>query len=221
MTLRNVALTPQDSDRFDDVIQSNRPRLEEFTSLLLSFNNKINLISRPSEEHVWERHIVHSLALACRSFPSSSDIVDWGTGGGLPAIPLAIVFPHVQITAIDRIEKKVRAIQSMKARLGLDNLKVVQCDAPEFNGTCSHSVSRATAPLRDLWLWHRRSATNNSGEVSEAWAPGLLCLKGGELSAETQELADHYPALQIDVYDLASLCSSPYFDQKRMIHVQG
>lgn len=194
---------------------SQRELLAEFTRMLLAFNARINLISREDEAHVYEHHIVHSLFLTYRCFPSGATIVDWGTGGGLPAIPLAIAFPDVRVLAVDSVHKKVRAVRTMARRLGLRNLEAVQSRAEAFEAVAAYSVSRAAAPLGDLWAWHRQLAPPESpaAEVS-CWPPGLICLKGGHLK---EEIGETGPGITIRRIDLSELSDDPHFREKAIL----
>lgn len=130
--------------------------LETYQDLLSAWNAKVNLVSRKlSREDLWQ-HIVHCLAFTARPFPPGARIVDWGTGGGLPAIPLAIALPEVYVVGVDATLKKVNAVNDMVARLGLTNAAAIHVRAEEFQGNADYSVSRATAPLTTLWSWHAR-----------------------------------------------------------------
>src|SRR5690606_41790758 len=130
---------------------SARPTLFPYTALFRS------------EERLFERHILHSLSLTFRKFPAGSTVVDWGTGGGLPAVPLAIVFSDVRIHAVDSVRKKVQAVRTMARRLGLENLDTWHGRAEAYPGDADFSVSRATASLSVLWSWHARVAVGRAG----------------------------------------------------------
>lgn len=186
--------------------------LRDFAELLLSFNRRINLVSREDEAALFDRHILHSLCLTYRSFPADAVVVDWGTGGGLPAIPLAIALPEVHVVAVDAVGKKVQAVQAIARRLGLRNLGVRQGRAEAFEGTFDYSVSRATAPLTDLWQWHERAA-RQVVVVSDdrLWRPGLVCLKGGELAVEKAEMPQ---SVRMEEVEIPSLLTDPYFTEK-------
>lgn len=199
-------------ERLDDRRQR---LLKEFEALLVEFNRHINLISREDEEHVWLHHVVHCLFLTYRRFPSGATVVDWGTGGGLPAIPLAIAFPGVQFVAVDAIHKKVHAVRAIVRRLGLDNVEVHQSRADDFEAEAAYSVSRATAPLKKLWSWHQHLKTPDSIVVDEScWLPGLICLKGGELDAEIAEVT---PRAKVERIALSNLTDEPHFRDKAIV----
>lgn len=162
-----------------------RELLASYAEMLRDFNQHINLVSREDEDRIFSHHVRHCLYLTYRSWPRGATVVDWGTGGGLPAIPLAIVYPEVRFIALDASSKKVRAVRAMTRRLGLDNLEATHSRAEHFGAEAAYSVSRATAPLKELWDWHRR-LTAPPGTISAegCWLPGLACLKGGDLGAE-------------------------------------
>lgn len=197
-----------------------RDQLDTFTDLLLGLNNKINLISRDTAAHFAERHILHTLALTWKTFPPGSSIVDWGTGGGLPAIPLAICFPETTVHAVDAVGKKIQAVRTMARRLGLQNLQPWHGRAEQWPGTAHYSVSRATAPLRDLWSWHTAVYAAPPFSASDSsWAPGLICLKGGDLSEEIAALVAEDPAVHIERTPLRPLLDRLHFGNKYLIEV--
>lgn len=206
-------------DPLDDLSELQREQLESYEELLLHFNDKINLISREDEDQVgW--HVRHCLTLAYRSFPAGSVVVDWGTGGGLPAIPLAVRFPEVQFHAIDAVRKKVQAVRTMARRLDLDNLETHHVRAERWTLPHHYSVSRATAPLATLWQWHRRAVTPPTDSViSGSWKPGLLCLKGGDISVEIDECERREEGVMIDHIPLDEVVHDNSFAQKYLLHV--
>lgn len=196
-------------------------RLRVYEALLREINQHINLVSREDESHLFERHILHSLALTARPFVDDSTLIDWGTGGGLPAIPLAIACPDVRIVAVDAVTKKVHAVRTMARRLGIENLDTWNGPADEFPGRTDYSVSRATAPLSRLWTWHARAARSpTSGGLQDTWKPGLLCLKGGDLSDEVAALKKVAPRIAVVQHRLADLSrdyASPFFQEKCLV----
>ncbi|HET6567189.1 MAG TPA: 16S rRNA (guanine(527)-N(7))-methyltransferase RsmG [Rhodothermales bacterium] len=204
------------SGSFSEPTATQHEQLAAYARLLKEFNRKINLISRESEAEIDIRHIRHVLALASKPFPSGSIVVDWGTGGGLPAIPLAICFPDVTVHAVDSVGKKVHAVQAMARRLGLTNLKAWHGRAEQWPGRTHYSVSRATAPLVDLWTWHTRVAEPFFPPPDvEMWQPGLICLKGGDLRAEIDELHLRHPDVGVTVTNL----DSDSFEEKVIVEV--
>ena len=208
---RAHALTPEQIEK-----------LETYGAYLLRFNRGLNLVSRETENEVIPVHIPHTLALGARGFPAGATVVDWGTGGGLPAIPLAIMFPDVRFCAIDSVEKKIMAVKAMARRLGLANVEARAVHAEAWKGRAAFSVSRATARLSVLWRWHSRRAVAMEFP-DDAWRPGLLCLKGGDLHEETAELQEEASAEgdapAVEVIPLAPWYEHPYFETKALVHV--
>lgn len=195
-------------------------QLGAYQEHLLHFNQRINLISREDELHIAERHILHALALTQHDFPSGCTIVDWGTGGGLPAIPLSIVFPDVKVYAVDAVGKKVQAVQAMARRLKLDNLHPWHGRAEDWPGTLDYSVSRATAPLLDLWQWHMCARAEKALLPDKNhWASGLICLKGGDLTSEISALARVLPNLATKMTYLEPLLDRSYFRDKYIVEI--
>lgn len=207
-------------DPFDTLTSDQRERLAAYADLLRSFNEKINLVSRETQSDVMERHVRHVLVLAARTFPDGCSIVDWGTGGGLPAIPLAICFPNITVHAVDAVGKKINAVQAMARRLGLANLHAWQTRAEQWKGSAHYSVSRATAPLADLWGWHVRICEPLEIESGEQfWQPGLLCLKGGDLTSEISELHDAFPDTRVTSTELSAILGEGRFEDKLLVEV--
>ncbi|GIV61034.1 class I SAM-dependent methyltransferase [Rhodocaloribacter litoris] len=207
---------------FDDLNAAQREQLVMFSRLMRAFNRKVNLVSRETIEAFEERHVLHALALAWRAFPPGSVMVDWGTGGGLPAIPLAIRFPDVAVHAVDAVGKKVQAVQAMARRLGLANLHPWHGRAEHWPGRTHYSVSRATAPLATLWRWHRAVCVPlPAAPDPAAWAPGLVCLKGGDLSGEIETLQQAFPSVRVETFSLEPLLDRPFFAGKYIVTVTG
>lgn len=203
----------------DHCTAAQRHQLEAFREQVLHFNKRFNLISKDTEVAFDERHLAHCVALAHKTFPSSCTVVDWGTGGGLPAIPLAILFPDVEVHAVDAVGKKIQAVQATGRRLGLSNLHPWHGRAEEWPGTTHYSVSRATAPLADLWYWHQRVCIPLEHPPPDAWHPGLICLKGGDLSTEIAGLQADSPTINVKMTPLEPLLGQSYFADKYIVEV--
>jgi len=209
-------------DPFLTFSDTQRAQVEAFEREARAFNLKINLISRDTEALFFERHLLHALALSYRTFPAEGIVVDWGTGGGLPVIPLAIRFPDVTFHAVDAVGKKIRVVQAIARRLGLDNLQAWHGRAEVWPGRAHYSVSRATAPLLDLWQWHVACADPvvPARETTD-WPPGLYCLKGGDLEAEVAALEAAFPDVVVNQWPLTPLLGRPYFNDKVIVGVTG
>ena len=206
-------------DPFQQLIDEQQRLLNAYQVMLLDFNRRINLISRDADEEAVRMHCLHCLFLTYRRFPPGAVVVDWGTGGGLPAVPLAIACPDIQVIAVDKVEKKVQALRAMIRRLGLANIVARHSLAETFDADthaqCTYSVSRATAPLRDLWGWHRRIAWPFARPMgADTWRPGVICLKGGDLTDEMASLSDE---ADIERIELADMDRRPWFRDKAIL----
>ena len=177
-------------------------------------NQRVNLVARPAVRADLERHVRHCLALATRPFPDGAVVVDWGTGGGLPAIPLAIAFPSIQMMAVDAVGKKTEAVKLFARRLGIENVDVWNGRAEAYDGPAPHlSVSRATAPLASLWAWHTRVRAPLDEIPEGGWPAGLVCLKGGDLGSEMADLARQFPEAVVTHAPLTDLLGEEWADK--------
>jgi len=211
---------------FEDFSQQQLEQFAALDGLYNDWNNKINVISRKDIESLYEKHILHSLSLAVAApFPGGSEILDIRTGGGFPGIPLAIFFPEVQFLLVDSIGKKLKVVEGISEALGLKNVTTLHGRVEEIkNRKFDFAVSRAVAPLKELWAWSkpllRKKATaftSSSGTPSiteEHLAPGLFCLKGGDLKSEILESGTR-PRIT-EVFDIFPL---PAFKEKYVLHV--
>lgn len=181
--------------------------VDAYVEALLAWNMRVNLVARSTGADQAREHVAHCLALATRVFPDGEQVVDWGTGGGLPAVPLAIAFPTVSFLAVDSTAKKTAALKAMVRELGIDNVEVWNGRAEEWGGEASFFVSRATAPLRKLWQWSRRALRPTAGPADTgenvppargSWKPGLICLKGGDLGREIRQVKADVECLSLD-----------------------
>lgn len=195
--------------------------LKKYQHLLWEVNQEINVISRQTTfEDYWLRHIYHCLFLAYKDFPKGATVVDFGTGGGLPGIPLAICFPDTKFVLIDSTVKKINAVSRMCAQLGLYNVDALPIRAETYPRKAHYAVSRATAPLADLWRWYAKCRIPLEETVSdEFWQPGLICLKGGNLQQEKQRLLNRYTDLEISENMFTSLSDEPFFAEKCLLQV--
>ncbi|MEL6614951.1 MAG: 16S rRNA (guanine(527)-N(7))-methyltransferase RsmG [Bacteroidota bacterium] len=187
-----------------------RQQIEQFAAELARMNRRLNLVAPSTLGDAERVHLRHSLALAHRALPPEATVVDWGAGGGLPTVPLAIAFPETQFVAVDAVGKKMEAVRLFARRLGLDNLSVWHGRAEAYDGPAPHlCVSRATAPLATLWSWTERVLVPWERPLApEAWAPGsLLTLKGGDL---TDEIAALPGGLTTHVTPLAEILGPGY-----------
>lgn len=176
------------------------------------WNEKINLISRKDISNLEEHHLLHSLGIAkIVRFKPGTTILDVGTGGGFPGIPLAILFPECHFTLIDSIGKKIRVAQDIAQRIGLTNVTCIQERVEEEKGKFQFIVSRAVMPLPDLVKLVRK---NISHEQHNALPNGLIVLKGGELQAEIRPFHNI-----VEVTDLSTVFPTEWFKEKRVIYL--
>lgn len=170
------------------------------------WNAQINVISRKDIGSLYEKHVLHSLSIAAVfQFRPGTHVVDIGTGGGFPGIPLAIFFPETKFQLVDSIAKKLKVVDAVAGALSLKNICTEHIRAEEIKGRkFDVAISRAVAPLKDLWFWARPLLKPQNLEVSHTdilpVASGLICLKGGDLAAEISESGTH-PKL-FEIYDL-------------------
>ena len=190
-------------------------QVEQFAALYdlyMDWNAKINVISRKDIEHLYEHHVLHSLGIAkFIRFKASSMVLDVGTGGGFPGIPLAILFPEASFLLIDRIGKKIKVAQAVIDSVGLTNVQTKQCCIEEETATFDFVVSRAVMPLPDLVKSVRKNITK---EQRNAIPNGLICLKGGELHPEITPFSKQAICVKLSDY-----FNESYFKTKKIIYI--
>jgi len=176
------------------------------------WNAKINVISRKDIENLYEHHILHSMAIAkVITFHPGSTVLDIGTGGGFPGIPLAILFPEVHWTLIDSIGKKIRVAQEIASAIGLKNVTIKQLRAEEEKGKYDFIVSRAVMPLGDL---KKLIQKNISAKQQNAMPNGLIVLKGGDLQAEV------FPFRNVaETIELSNYFEEEFFETKKIVYL--
>ena len=210
---------------FTDFSDKQLRQFKLLESLYKEWNEKINVISRKDMDGLYEKHVLHSLSIAAVfEFSDGMEIMDLGTGGGFPGIPLAIFFPDIKFHLVDCIGKKLKVVQAVAEGIGLKNVTTQHCRAEEIkNRKFDYVVSRAVAPLKDLWTWSNpllkkqktdiTSPTHNSPLTTHL--PGLICLKGGDLAAEIQE-----SGTRPYVVDIAELFPEDFFKEKFLLYVK-
>ncbi len=200
---------------FSDFTPRQLQQLQALEDLYREWNEKINVISRKDIDSLYEKHVLHSLSIAAAfSFRAGSTIIDLGTGGGFPGIPLAIFFPEVQFHLVDSIAKKLKVVEGVAMATGLTNVTTQHSRIEDIKDRkFDMVVSRAVAPLKDLWQWSRPLL--RAGKTPEdAPGPGLICLKGGDLAKEIQE--SH---ARPRIMEISELFSEEFFREKYILYV--
>ncbi|MDB5138940.1 MAG: Ribosomal small subunit methyltransferase [Mucilaginibacter sp.] len=191
-------------------------QLQQFNLLpeLYSFwNNQINVISRKDIDLLYERHVLHSLGIAkVISFLPGETVLDVGTGGGFPGIPLAILFPDTQFHLVDSIGKKIKVVQEVAKSLGLKNVKASHSRAEQVDEKFDFVVSRAVTRLKDFYPWVRAKFNKTSKNVL---ANGILYLKGGDLSQEIGE-----SGLKVQQFYLKDFFQEEFFETKQVVYIK-
>ena len=199
---------------FSDFNEHQTKQFAALSDLYREWNEKINVISRKDIDALYEKHVLHSLAIAAVcNFNDGAEVVDIGTGGGFPGIPLAIYFPKVQFTLVDSIGKKIKVVQEVAAAIGLKNVTAIHGRVEELKGKkFDFAVSRAVAPLGELWRWIKPLL--RVGHASEEYGNGLICLKGGDLNQEISE-----SGVRPRVLPISQIFEEPFFEEKVLIYV--
>lgn len=175
---------------FTDFTNQQLNQFKGLESLYKDWNSKINIISRKDMDGLYEKHVLHSLSIAAAfDFADGTEIVDIGTGGGFPGVPLAIFFPSVHFHLVDSIAKKLKVVESVAKEIDLKNITTQHTRAEDIkNRKFDFAVSRAVAPLKDLWKWSKPLLKNPKSDIRHPKSsPGLICLKGGDLAREISE----------------------------------
>ena len=201
-------------------------QIEQFKALeqlYKEWNAKINVISRKDIDSLYEKHVLHSLSIAAVvDFPPGTEIIDIGTGGGFPGVPLAIFFPDTKFHLVDSINKKLKIIEEVKTTIGLNNITTQHTRAEDIkNRKFDFAVSRAVAPLKDLWKWSYPLLKSGkyiqeiSIEKIAEIKSGLICLKGGDLSSEISE-----SGLKPKMMEISHLFEEEFFEEKYILFAE-
>ncbi len=189
-------------------------QLEQFSKLqeiYAEWNAQINVVSRKDIDSLDVKHVLHSLGIAkVQPFLPSSKVLDVGTGGGFPGIPLAIMFPQTEFVLVDSIGKKIKVVQAVADSLGLSNVQAIHDRAENVNGEFDFVVSRAVTKMDDFVVWVKKKIKRKS---KHKLRNGILYLKGGDLTEELQ----HFPKAAL--YELPDFFEDPFFETKKVVHI--
>lgn len=180
--------------------------------LYVEWNEKINVISRKDMDNFYTRHVLHSLGIAkIIDFLPESRILDAGTGGGFPGIPLAILFPETNFLLVDSIGKKIKVVQGVAASVGLTNVEAIHSRVEDIKGNFDFVVSRAVTQLPDFLKWIQGKISKTQKHALEN---GVLYLKGGDLSEELHSIKN-----KLEIYNLNDFYKDDFFETKKVVHV--
>lgn len=199
---------------FPDLTQEQIERFSRLQELYTMWNNQINVISRKDTENFFERHVLHSLGIAkVMSFKKGSKILDIGTGGGFPGIPLAILFPECEFTLVDSIGKKIKVVNEVATALALTNVRGIHARAETIPDKFDFIVSRAVTAMPAFLMWvNGKFKKENNNELPN----GILYLKGGDLIEEMSPVKKYYK-----FYDLNKIFEEEFFDTKKVVYVKN
>ena len=196
---------------FPDLSEKQIKQFSQLAELYEFWNAQINVISRKDIDALYLKHVLHSLGIAkAQVFLPGSKILDVGTGGGFPGIPLAILFPDSEFLLVDSIGKKIKVVEAVSEALGLKNLKAVHGRAENVKGEFDFIVSRAVTNMDDFVIWTKKKV---SKKHKHDLRNGILYLKGGDLDKELV----NFPKAQI--FDLSTFFKDPFFETKKVVHI--
>ncbi len=197
---------------FPDLSSQQKNQIEQLFPLYNNWNEKINVVSRKDIDQLYERHVLHSLAVAkFIGFQPGSDILDLGTGGGFPGIPLAIIYPSARFHLVDSINKKITVVKAVSEELGLQNLTAEHLRVEKVKGKYDFIISRAVAKTKLLANWTNQKIKEESRHSKDN---GLILLKGGDLNEEMKDYGKPYTQTRLSNYFKES-----FFETKYIIHV--
>ena len=202
---------------FADFTETQAQQFAALKELYTDWNEKINVISRKDMDNFYEHHVLHSLTIATQfEFTKGMQVMDLGCGGGFPGIPLAIFFPDTQFHMVDSINKKLKVVAEIANAIGLPNVTTQHTRAEDIkNRKFDTVISRAVAPLKDLWYWSRPLLQKNKNIEYGVNAPnGLICLKGGDLANEISE-----SGCKPRVWEIEKVFPQDFFKEKFMLYI--
>lgn len=196
---------------FPEITEQQEEQFKALGALYEEWNTRINVVSRKDMEHLYTRHILHSLAIAkvCQ-FEAGAKVIDIGCGGGFPSVPLAILFPEVEFVGVDSIGKKIRVVEGVKEGANISNLRAMNCRAESVGEKFDYVVSRAVTEMARFmpWAW----PLLRKGERGSL-ANGILYLKGGDLAEELAATRRVW-----DIYDIRTMFDDEFFETKKVVY---
>jgi 16S rRNA (guanine527-N7)-methyltransferase len=209
--VKNLAVMELIQRYFPELTETQIAQFQKLKTLYQDWNLKINVVSRKDIDELYLRHVLHSLGIAkVQPFLPDSKILDVGTGGGFPGIPLAIMFPESQFHLVDSIAKKIKVVDEVVAGLGLNNVKTSHSRVEDINGQFDFIVSRAVAAMPTFVHWVKGKIAKSQ---RHEFKNGILYLKGGDL---TEELQTYQTAT---IYNLSDIFSEDFFETKKVVHL--
>ncbi len=197
---------------FPEITEKQKEQLAQLLPLYTDWNSKINVISRKDIDKLYERHVLHSLSIAkVIQFEKGTTILDAGTGGGFPGIPLAILFPEVQFHLVDSIGKKIMVVKEISNALGLLNVSAEKARVEEISNKCDFAISRAVTALPTFTNWVFPLISKNQ---KNSIPNGILYIKGGDMEDELVQLK-----YRNKIYPVNQFFEEPYFETKKVIHI--
>jgi 16S rRNA (guanine527-N7)-methyltransferase len=197
---------------FPDLSSNQLKQFEELRELYQYWNERINVISRKDIDHLYEKHVLHSLAIAkVIQFEVGTTILDVGTGGGFPGIPLAILFPNAEFHLVDSIGKKIKVVEEVAGDIKLKNLEASHCRVQQINESFDFVVSRAVTNLPDFLNWTKNKVSRKSFNQLKN---GTIYLKGGEFEDELSLIRKNYK-----VYSISDFFEEEFFETKKVVHI--
>ena len=199
------------SQNFPDLTAEQLAQYTKLEGLYKDWNSRINVISRKDIDSLYVKHVLHSLGIAkVQPFLPSAKVLDVGTGGGFPGIPLAIMFPETEFVLVDSIGKKIKVVEEVVRALGLKNVTAIHGRAEKVKGEFDFIVSRAVTHMDDFVKWVRKKVRRKS---SHQLKNGILYLKGGDLEEELK----HFPSAKL--FDLTDYFDDTFFETKKVVHL--
>ena len=199
-------------NKYFDLSTTQVSKMEQMFDVYRFWNNRVNLISRKDFQYFYERHVLHSLSI-CKyfDFNDSTKIMDLGTGGGFPGLPLAIMFPNVMFVLVDSINKKTTALTEIVKEIGLNNIIILNQRAETVHDRFDFIISRAVAKLSQIEMWTNGKFSSNH---KHSFKNGLICLKGGDLSEEINNK-------KVTIYPISEIFEEDFFLKKKIIYIES